>query len=65
MVARLDAFRVFADARDLNYTIFTTQGMAVDPADTSDYNSHTTRRLTRKETVELLMGLPEVREALA
>ena len=61
---RGDYFRVFPDARDLNYTIFTTQGMEANPAEILDYNSHTARRLTREETVKLLRGLPEVQEAL-
>jgi hypothetical protein len=29
-----------------------------------DYNSHTTQRLNRRETVTLLRELPEVKEAL-
>ena len=62
---RGEYFRVFADGRDLNYTIFTTEGMAQDPAEVSDYNSHITRRLSLDETVELLLKLPEVRAALA
>ncbi len=61
---RGEYFRVYPDARDLNYTIFTTQGMESDPAEISDYNSHSTRRLNLDETVELIEKLPEVRAAL-
>ena len=61
---RGEYFRVLPDGRDLNYTIFTTEGMAQDPAEVSDYNSHITRRLSLDETVDLLRKLPEVREAL-
>lgn len=57
-------FRVFADARDLNYTIFTTEGMPADPSEISDYNSHSTNRLTLAETTLLLRSLPEVQAAL-
>lgn len=57
-------FRVLPDGRDLNYTIFTTEGMAQDPADVSDYNSHTTRRLDLQGTIDLVSKLPEVQAAL-
>lgn len=57
-------FRVLPDGRDLNYTIFTTEGMAQDPAEVSDYNSHTTRRLDLQGTIDLVSKLPEVRDAL-
>lgn len=61
---RGEYFRVYPDARDLNYTIFTTEGIGGDPADISDYNSHSTRRLDLDQTIELLEKLPEVRTAL-
>lgn len=61
---RGEYFRVFPDARDLNYTIFTTEGISQDPAEISDYNSHSTRRLCFDETVELIRRLPEVQVAL-
>ncbi|RYD39207.1 MAG: UDP-glucose 4-epimerase, partial [Verrucomicrobiaceae bacterium] len=57
-------FRVLADARDLNYTIFTTEGIGDGPIEVSDYNSHTTRRLSIEETISLLTTLPEVQDAL-
>jgi len=61
---RGEYFRVYPDARDLNYALFTTQGMESDPAEISDYNSHSTRRLNLDETIELIEKLPEVRAAL-
>ena len=58
-----DFYRVPADARDLNYDKFFTQGeQRISEAE--DYTSHNTRRLSIDETVELLSGLDYIRRAL-
>jgi UDP-glucose 4-epimerase len=57
-------YRVPADNRDLNYNQFFSEGSSkVGEAD--DYNSHNTHRLTVEEMTELLLTLPEMREAMA
>jgi UDP-N-acetylglucosamine 4,6-dehydratase len=54
-------YRIPADNRDLNYDAYYTQGL--EPlSQQEDYNSHNTRRLSVEEMVEILAGLPEVRE---
>ncbi|MFZ2360457.1 MAG: polysaccharide biosynthesis protein [Anaerolineae bacterium] len=54
-------FRIPADNRDLNYDAYYTEGL--EPlSQQEDYNSHNTRRLSVEEMVEMLLGLPEVRE---
>jgi UDP-glucose 4-epimerase len=57
-------FRVAADSRDLNYSLYYSEG---DPklAELQDYHSHNTRQLDLAEVKALLEQLPEVREALA
>lgn len=57
-----DYFRIPADNRDLNYALYFTQG-STKPAE--DYNSHNTRQLSLKETMELLLTLPDMREAMS
>lgn len=59
-----DYYRVQPDARDLNYDLFFTKGMP-QMAQVEDYHSHNTRRLGVKEMMELLLTLPEMREAMA
>ncbi len=54
-------FRVAADNRDLNYAKFYSEGEA-QVSSSEDYNSHNTRRLDVDEMVELLRGLPFVKE---
>ncbi len=61
---RGDYFRVAPDARDLNYTNFTTDGTPADLESSTDYNSHLTRRLDLDQTISMLLGLPEVKCAL-
>lgn len=56
-------YRVSYDSRDLNYAKFFTEGQ-VQEAVTEDYHSHNTYQLTREELKSLLLGLPEVQEAL-
>ncbi len=52
-------FRIQADNRDLNYSIYVEQG---DVAQTqyADYDSHTVDRMVVSEVEELLLTLPEV-----
>lgn len=58
-----DYYRVPADARDLNYASYYSEGDThISPLD--DYNSHNTRRLDLDATVALLKSLDVVREAL-
>lgn len=55
--------RVSMDDRELNYSLYFTQG---DPERTEfeDYTSHNARRLSVKEVMEVLIDLPEVKEQL-
>ncbi|HYC71312.1 MAG TPA: polysaccharide biosynthesis protein [Opitutaceae bacterium] len=57
-------YRVAADSRDLNYSLYFSEG---DPkqAELQDYHSHNTRRLDVPAVKELLLQLPDVRAALA
>lgn len=57
-------YRIAADNRDLNYEKYFTEGEERVSLE-SDYNSHNTRRLNLDQVRETLMGLSEVREALA
>lgn len=57
-------FRIQADKRDLNYSIYFEQGDLVQAA-YSDYDSHTVERMTVSEVEEMLLTLPEVRQELA
>ena len=57
-------FRVPADNRDLNYNLYFTEGQhTVEQQE--DYHSHNTKRLNVEEMMELLLKLPEIREAMA
>lgn len=57
-----DYFRVPADTRDLNYNLYFSEGQK-GAAQVDDYHSHNTRRLDVDAMCELLLTLPEVREA--
>jgi UDP-glucose 4-epimerase len=59
-----DYFRVPADNRDLNYNVYFSEG---DPkaAQVEAYHSNNARRLNLEEMMELLLTLPEMREAMA
>lgn len=57
-------YRIKMDDRDLNYDKYFTQGDRIVGAQ-QDYTSENTRRLTARETQDLLLTLPEVREGLA
>lgn len=56
-------FRIQADNRDLNYSIYTDLGN-VKQQSFDDYDSHTVDHLTISEVEELLLTLPEVRQEL-
>lgn len=58
-----DYYRVPADARDLNYDSFFTEG-EVRVSETKDYHSHNTRRLDVDGMAELLLQLDVVRQAV-
>lgn len=59
-----DYFRVVADKRDLNYSVYVEQG-DVRQADFEDYDSHTVDRMSVEAVEDLLLTLPEVRAELA
>jgi len=56
-------FRIPSDSRDLNYDKYFVEG---EPkvAESDDYNSHNTKRLSVAELKEVLSGLDVVREAM-
>jgi UDP-glucose 4-epimerase len=57
-------YRVPADVRDLNYALYFTEG-AQEISRTEDFHSHNAPRLDVQETIDLLMGLDIVREAVS
>lgn len=56
-------FRVVADNRDLNYSVYFEEG-DVTQSRFEDYDSHTVQQMTVGEVEELLLTLPEVRDEL-
>lgn len=58
-----DYFRVVADNRDLNYSVYFEEG-DVAQARFEDYDSHTVEQMTVTEVERLLLTLPEVRAEL-
>jgi UDP-N-acetylglucosamine 4,6-dehydratase/5-epimerase len=56
-------YRVCADARDLNYDLYFTEGVA-EAVHGEDYHSHNTAQLDVEQTRELLLRVGEVREDL-
>ena len=58
-----DYFRIVADNRDLNYSIYTEQG-DVAQVRYDDYDSHTVKRMSVEAVEDLLLTLPEVRMEL-
>lgn len=58
-----DYYRIPMDDRDLNYSMFTSEG-ELDGAQTQNYHSHNTEQLDVKGVEELLMTLPEIRMEL-
>lgn len=59
-----DYYRVRMDDRDLNYSLYFSEGDTTEHK-LEDYTSHNTRQLSVPEIEEILRTLPEVREALA
>lgn len=57
-------FRVPADKRDLNYSVYFEEG-DTRQARFDDYDSHTAERLTVTQVEELLLTLPDIRSELA
>ena len=57
-------FRIPADARDLNYNLFYSQGEE-KIAVSSDYTSHNTNRLDREEVISLLLKLDYIQTELS
>lgn len=57
-------FRVPADNRDLNYNIYFSEG-TTKLAGIEDYHSNNARRLDLEQMMDLLLTLPEMREAMA
>ena len=58
-----DYFRIQADKRDLNYSIYVEKG-DVEVTQHTDYDSHTVDRMDVREVERLLLTLPEVRAEL-
>lgn len=58
-----DYFRIAADNRDLNYSVYFEEG-DVAQSRFEDYDSHTVEQMPVAEVEELLLTLPEVREEL-
>lgn len=56
-------YRIPADARDLNYAQFFTEGQP-EIAELEDYTSHNTERLNVEGVKKKLLELPEVHEAI-
>jgi UDP-glucose 4-epimerase len=59
-----DYFRVVADNRDLNYSVYVEQGN-VKQTEFEDYDSHTVERMNVEQVEDLLLTLPEVRSELS
>lgn len=59
-----DYFRIQADNRDLNYSVYVEQGDIAQNG-YADYDSHTVDRMGLSEVEQLLLTLPEVRAELA
>jgi UDP-glucose 4-epimerase len=60
---RSDYFRIPADVRDLNYSLYFTEG-ETRVSDQEDYNSHNTQRLDERGLMELLLKNDFVQNAL-
>ncbi|MBT8208409.1 MAG: polysaccharide biosynthesis protein [Acidimicrobiia bacterium] len=59
-----DYFRLWMDDRDLNYSLYFSEGDS-SVATYEEYNSHNTDRLDAAGVTELLLTLPEIQAALA
>ena len=58
-----DFYKIPADNRDLNYNKYYTKGNEIDE-NITDYNSHNTRRLSKAETIELLLQIDYIKKEL-
>ena len=58
-----DYYRVHLDDRDLNYTIYFTEGDK-EEAKLEDYHSHNTEHMDVKQMEKLLLSLPEIQKEL-
>ena len=56
-------YRIPADTRDLNYSLYFSEGK-LDVSFAEEYTSHKTHRMERAETVDMLLKLNCVQEAL-
>jgi UDP-glucose 4-epimerase len=56
-------YRIPADIRDLNYSLYFSEGQ-VNVSSADDYTSHNTHRMSQAEMVELLLKLDCVQDAL-
>ncbi len=56
-------YRIPADVRDLNYSLYFTEG-ETKVSSQEDYNSHNTRRLDEDELIDVLLKLEFVQHAL-
>lgn len=59
-----DYFRVPVDDRDLNYNKFFENGEEII-TEAVEYHSHNTKRLSKKEMIDMLKGLIEIKDDLA
>lgn len=59
-----DYWRLQLDGRGLDYAQYFSEGESVELESAEDYHSHNTTRLGLEGTKELLLKLPELREAL-
>ena len=60
---RGDYYRIPADIRDLNYSLYFSEGQ-LDVSFTKEYNSHNTHQMNQAEMIELLLKLDCVQQAL-
>jgi UDP-glucose 4-epimerase len=58
-----DYYCISIDDRDLNYSKYFTEG-DVKEADIDDYHSHNTYQLSKDELKDMLLRLPEIKDAL-
>lgn len=58
-----DYFRIPADSRDLNYSVYVEEGSTAQSGYV-DYDSHTVERLSLPQVEDLLLTLPKVRAEL-
>lgn len=60
-----DYWRLRMDQRGLDYAQYFSEGEEVELSASEDYHSHNTEQLDVEGTKKLLLGLPEIQEALA